>query len=106
VVNSSCGRQDSLSVRISVTDLEDEEVFAAAAEVSLGEDMTVDAIDCSGVPDGPCTMTLTMEGKDGSILSENVYFRNFKDGKNTGDYRELAGKIKKFQNKNNGDIQP
>ncbi len=106
VVNSSCGRQDSLSVRISVTDLEDEEVFAAAAEVSLGEDMTVDAIDCSGVPDGPCTMTLTLEGKYGSILSENVYFRNFKDGKNTGDYRELAGKIKKFQNKNNGDIQP
>ena len=105
VVNASCGPLDSLVVGVSVVNPKDEVVFSLSAEVSPGEDSTIDAIDCSGVPDGPCVMTLTLTDKDATVLSENVYFRNFKEGKNTGDYRPLTGKIKEFLN-SNGNLQP
>ena len=93
-VNSTICGTDSLTVKIVLTNLKDEEVYSKTAKVCLAEDTTIDAIDVADIPDGPCLMRLTLTGEDEKVVSENLYLRNFSSGKDTGDYREIVKKVK------------
>ena len=91
VVNASCGDLNDLTATVSVQNPEGAEVYSKSAAVSPKEDSTVSVIDISDVPDGLCIVTLKLTSADGKVLSENRYLRNFKNGKDIGDYKALVG---------------
>lgn len=79
----------NLKAAISVADSDGNVKYSKEAAVSVGEYEVVDAIDCGDIPDGPCVVTLSLTKEDGSVASENVYLRNFKNGVNTGVYTDI-----------------
>ena len=91
VVNASCGDLNDLTATVSVQSPEGAEVYSKSAVVSPKEDSTVSVIDISDVSDGLCIVTLKLTSADGKVLSENRYLRNFRNGKDTGDYKALVG---------------
>lgn len=98
VVNASCGRLEGLTTTIRVCDKDEKEVYSKTALIeSIEEDTTRDVIDYSDVPDGPCIVRLTLTNTLGEVLSENIYFRNYRGGKDVSDYRELLGCFDKYE---------
>ena len=91
VVNASCGDQKNLTASVSVVNPNGEEVYSKTAQVSPAEDTTTQVIDIADVPDGLCIVTLKLTSADGKVLSQNQYFRNFRSGKDTGNYQSLVG---------------
>ena len=91
VVNASCGDQKNLTASVSVVNPNGEEVYSKTAQVSPAEDTTTQVIDIADVPDGLCIVTLKLTSADGKVLSQNQYFRNFRSGKDTGNYQALVG---------------
>ena len=91
VVNASRGDLSDLTAMVSVQSPDGAEIYSKSAVVSPKEDSTVSVIDISDVPDGLCIVTLKLTSADGKVLSENRYLRNFKNGKDTGDYKALVG---------------
>ena len=91
VVNASCGDLENLTASVSVVNPNGEEIYSKAARISPAEDTTTPVIDVADVPDGLCIMTLKLTSADGKVLSENRYFRNFRSGKDIGDYKALVG---------------
>ena len=91
VVNASCGDQKNLTASVSVVNPNGEEVYSKTAQVSPAEDTTAQVIDIADVPDGLCIVTLKLTSADGKVLSQNQYFRNFRSGKDTGNYQSLVG---------------
>ncbi len=91
VVNSGLCALKNLTASVSAVNPEGESVYSKTAAVSPAEDTTTAVLDISDVPDGLCIMTLTLTSAEGEILSENRYFRNFRSGKDTGDYQALVG---------------
>ena len=91
VVNVCCGDLENLTAGVSVVNPDGEEVYSKTAFVSPTEDTTTPVLDVSDVPDGLCIVTLKLTSADGKVLSENRYFRNFRSGKDTGNYQTLVG---------------
>jgi len=91
VVNASCGDLENLTAVISVIKPDGEEVYSKTAVVSPSEDTTTPVINVADVPDGLCIVTLKLTSADGNVLSENRYFRNYRSGKDTGNYQALVG---------------
>ncbi len=91
VVNVSGANLTNLSACISAVNPAGEQLYSKSAVLSPEDDSTTPAIDISDVPDGLCIVELTLTSADGKVLSENRYFRNFRSGKDTGDYRALVG---------------
>ncbi len=91
VVNSGLGGLNNLTANVSAVNREGKSVYSKTAVVSPAEDTTTAVLDVSDVPDGLCIVTLTLTSADGKILSENRYFRNFRSGRDTGDYQALVG---------------
>ena len=91
VVNASCGDLNNLTASVTLVNPNGEEVYSKTAQVSPAEDTTTQVIDIADVPDGLCIVTLSLTSADGKLLSENRYFRNFRSGKDTGDYQALVG---------------
>jgi len=90
-VNASCGDLENLTAVISVIKPDGEEVYSKTAVVSPSEDTTTPVINVADVPDGLCIVTLKLTSADGNVLSENRYFRNYRSGKDTGNYQALVG---------------
>lgn len=90
VVNSLPRPVSGLKASIVLTDLSGKEVYRREAQVSAGEDDTVDVFDISDVPDGPVTVDLLLLSQDGAVVSDNRYMRDFKGGDDTGDYRAIV----------------
>ena len=91
VVNASCGDLNNLTASVTLVNPNGEEVYSKAVQVSPAEDTTTPVLDIADVPDGLCIVTLSLTSADGKLLSENRYFRNFRSGKDTGDYQALVG---------------
>ncbi len=91
VVNASRGNLENLTASVSVVNPDGTEVYSKTALVSPAEDTTTPVIDVADVPDGLCIVNLKLTSADGKVLSENQYFRNFRSGKDTGDYKALVG---------------
>ena len=91
VVNASCGDLNNLTASVTLVNPNGEEVYSKTAKVSPAEDTTTPVLDIADVPDGLCIVTLSLTSADGKLLSENRYFRNFRSGKDTGDYQALVG---------------
>ena len=80
---------ENLTASVRIDGPDGKTKYSKTATLSIGECEVKDVIDCSGIPDGPCVVTLTLTDAAGSEASRNVYLRNYKDGKNTGDYTAL-----------------
>ena len=91
VVNASCGDLENLTAGVSIVNPNGEDVYSKTIVVSPAEDTTTPVIDIADVPDGLCIVTLKLTSADGKVLSENQYFRNFRSGKDTGNYQALVG---------------
>ncbi len=91
VVNVSGEDLKNLSACISAVNPDGQPLYSQSAVLSPVDDSTAPAIDISDIPDGLCIVTLSLKSADGKILSENRYFRNFRSGKDCGDYRALVG---------------
>ena len=91
VVNASCGDLGNLTASVSVLNPNGEELYSKTVVVSPAEDTTTPVIDIADVPDGLCIVTLKLTSADGKVFSENQYFRNFRSGKDTGNYQALVG---------------
>ena len=91
VVNASCGDLENLTASVSLVNPSGEEIYSKAASISPAEDTTTPIIDVADVPDGLCIVTLKLTSADGKVFSENQYFRNFRSGKDIGDYHALVG---------------
>ena len=89
VVNSLRRHWKGLEVSVRLSGVDGTLKYSKTASLDIGEDMTVDAIDISDVPDGPVLVELTLKDADGNVLSENHYLRNFSRGKDSGDYRSM-----------------
>ena len=77
---------DNLTATISIAGPDGNKTYSKKAELSVGEYEIKNVIDCSDIPDGPSVVTLILKNAKGAIVSDNIYIRNFKDGKNTGIY--------------------
>ena len=91
VVNASNGDMKNLTASVSIVNPNGEEIYSKTAVVSPAEDTTIPVIDIADVPDGLCIVTLKLTSADGKVLSENQYFRNFRSGKDIGNYQALVG---------------
>ena len=91
VVNASCGDLNNLTASVTLVNPNGEEVYSKAVQVSPAEDTTTPVLDIADMPDGLCIVTLSLTSADGKLLSENRYFRNFRSGKDTGNYQALVG---------------
>ena len=92
VVNAGIGDQNSLKVIVVLNDPDSKQTYCKEALIDIiKEDTTVPVIDISDVPDGPVIAELKLVSSEGTELSVNRYMRNYKDGKDTGDYRSLVG---------------
>ena len=91
VVNAGICPLDGLTATVDVLSPDGSGIWSASATVDAPEDSTVPAVEMNGVPDGLCIVRLKLTGKDGGVVSENRYFKNFRNGSDTGDYRGLVG---------------
>ncbi len=91
VVNAGICPLGGLTAIVDVLSPDGSGIWSASATVDAPEDSTVPAVEMSGVPDGLCIVRLKLTGKDGGVISENRYFKNFRNGGDTGDYRGLVG---------------
>ena len=89
VCNYRTAGADNLTACISIAGPCRKEIYSKSAALSIGEYEVKNAIDCPDIPDGPCVMTLTLKDAAGAAVSDNIYLRNFKDGRNTGIYTDL-----------------
>lgn len=91
VVNACCGDLRGLTASVSLRNPDGDVTYSKSSVLDSAEDSTVSAIDVSDVPDGLCIVDLTLSSADGKVVSENRYLRNFRNGKDTGDYKALVG---------------
>lgn len=91
VVNAGVGDESGLIVSVRLLGKDGAEIYSKTAEVSVKEDETLPAIDLSDIPDGLCVMILSFKDKSGKEISHNEYVKNFVNGRDNGDYRELIG---------------
>lgn len=98
-VNTGIGDHALMEASVKLLEPSGLEKYAARARVDLHEDETIDVIDLSDVPEGPCIMILSLTDASGREISHNEYFMNFKDGRDCGDYRVFKEDMEKSSSK-------